>query len=182
MVHRIAEGAVVEGVHHAPDGRLGVVLHVPHERMHGPEAVMREHPRERTPAGFVGGQLRFQVRDVLFDLAHRMRTAGQHPPHVVLEERAARHHLQVVDDDALVLDGAAVGRHRARGDAADVRVVAARPHEGHDVAPELVEYGRDCGEIGQVGPAVVRRIEHEGVAGLHPPGPTVHDGPDAVTH
>jgi hypothetical protein len=73
----------------------------------------------------VGGDLRLQVVDVLGDVAHRVGCRGEEVRELSLAEPALVHELEVVDIDPLLLDGARVGRHGARRDAAHVGVVAA---------------------------------------------------------
>ena len=86
---------------------------------------MFDHAPQLLRALLVGGDLSLQVGDVLVGIAGRVLAAGQQRAQLGLAEAAALDELEVVDQHALFLDGRAVRRHGARGDAADVGVVAA---------------------------------------------------------
>src|SRR5690606_31945705 len=95
--------AVVEGVDDAPHRLLGVVLDVL----------------------LVGGGLGAQGGEVGGRVAGGVGRGGQQAERVLLQETAVLGEQPVVEEDALLLDGAAVGGHGAGGDAADLGVVAA---------------------------------------------------------
>ena len=78
-------------------------------------------------------------------------------------DRVLVEHLRL-DHDALVLERAAVGRHRTRRGAADVGVVGAVGGERDQLAAG--EQRRDHGDVGQVGAAAVGIVEDPGAVGL----------------
>ena len=82
----------------------------------------------------VGGDLGAQVGEVGRRVAGGVGAVGEQAQGLRLAEAAALHQQPVVEEDALLLDGAAVGRHGAGGDAADLRVVSARGHVGRGPA------------------------------------------------
>ena len=90
----------------------------------------------------------------------------------------------VVQHDALVVQRAAVGRHRSGAGAADIGMVAARSdEEGGRVAAG--EHRLDDGDVGQVGAAAIRIVERVDVARPHPAPvlrPAVDQVADAVAH
>ena len=103
-----------------------------------------------------------------------------------------RDELHVVEQHAFLVDVRRVRRHRARRDAADVGVMAARRHVELRFASRIrgtrlvgivaQEHRRDHRDVGQVRAAVVRRVQHEHVAGLHRAGAPVDDRAHAFAH
>ncbi len=83
------------------------------------------------------------------------------------QEGAPVDHLEVVDDDAFLVDGGGQRGHGARRHAAHVGMVAAAGGVEQDGLAVRVEHRRDHGDVGQVGAAIVGRVEHEDVAGVH---------------
>ena len=125
VIHRVGELAVLQHVDHAAHRFLGIVLHVAHVGVHDVEAEMRDHAAQFLHAFFVGGDHRAQVGHVLRDVAARIFAGGEQRDGFLLAQAALLDQQEVVDQHAFFLDHAAVGRHRARRDAADVGVVAA---------------------------------------------------------
>ena len=165
LVHLVGELAVVQPVDHAAHALGGVVLHVLHVGLHHRQRELRDHLAQLLHALLVGGDLRLQVVDVLQRIARRISGAGQRGVELLLAEVAAIDQLEVVDIDAFLLDRGRVRRHRARRDAADVGVVAARGDPEQDLALVVVEHRRADGDVGQVRAAVVGRVDGVDVAG-----------------
>ena len=152
---------------------------------------MRDHPLELLDALRARGDLRAQVGEVLVDVARRISARAEDRAHLVLEKAPLRDQLHVVEQHALLVDVRRIRRHRARRDAADVGVMAARRDvelRANGVCSalgigRLVEkHRRDHRDVGQMRAAVVRRIEHEHVAGLHRAGAAVDDRLHALAH
>ena len=110
----------------------GVVLHVAHIRAHDRQRELADHVAQFLHALLIGGDLRLQVVDVLQRIARRILAAGQQRIEFTLAETAALRQLEIVDVDAFLLDRGGVRRHRARRDAADIGMVAARGHPEQD--------------------------------------------------
>ena len=72
-------------------------------------------------------------------------------------------------------------RHGAGRDAADIGVMAARGCVEEPRLARLVKNGRDDGDVGQMGAAIVGRIQHEDIAGRHI-GVLIDDGAYARAH
>ena len=92
------------------------------------------------------------------------------------------HQPKVLDYHAFFLDNAARGRHRAWRDATDVCVVAARSDVEEDLAAGLVEDRRDDGDVGQMGAAGIRRVEHGHVARLLARAALANDRAHTLAH
>ena len=73
-------------------------------------------------------------------------------------------------------------RHRPGRAAADVGVMAARADVEQDLAAGAVEHGRDDRDVRQVRAAVVRIVDHVGVAGLHAAGVLADHRLDRLAH
>src|SRR5690606_39202925 len=86
---------------------------------------------------------------------------------LLLAQAAAVDEQDIVEDDAFLRDGAAVWWHGARGDTADIGVMAAARHVEEHILARKVEYRRDDGDVRQMRPAVIGRVEDEYVARLH---------------
>ncbi len=181
--HRVA--AVVQRADYAPHGFLGVVLHVAHVSLHHVEPEMRHHLAQLVHALLVGRHLGSQVGHVLVRIAGRPGGASQQGPRFRIAQLAAGgavHQLEVIDQDALLLDAARIGRHRTRRGAADVGMVAARADVEQYPFARLVEHGRDHRHIRQMGAAVVRIVEHVDIARVHAARVGLHHGLDALAH
>ena len=100
-------------------------------------------------------------------IARRISPEREQREHLRLAEAAALDQQEIVDQHAFLFDGAADRRHRARRDAADIGVMAARGDvRTSTVAAGLVEHRRDHGDVGQMRAAVVGRVQHVDVARL----------------
>ena len=77
---------------------------------------------------------------------------------------------------------AAVGRHGARGQSADVGMMASRPHPEQHLTAGLIEDRRDDGDIGQVRAAPVGVIEHKDITRRNRTGIVGNHGLHARTH
>src|SRR5260370_882079 len=135
----------------------------------------------RQPA-FIGGDLGFEIVDVLERIARRVFGAGEERIELRLAEMAAIHHFEIVDIDAFLLDGPGVGRHRAGRDAAHVGVVAAACHPKQDLPLSVIENRRANRNVRKVGAAVVRRVDHVDVARPNAACVFPDDGLDSAVH
>ena len=163
MIHVVAECAVVQPADDPAHRFLGVVLHVLHVGGDDVEAVLRDHFSEFERALAVGRDHRLQVGDVLVDVARRMFCGGEERAGLGFAQAAAAGEQEAGDQHAFVIDVAAVGGHRARRDAADVGVMAARTGVEQHFAAGVVEHRRDHRDVGQVGAAGIGVVEHPGV-------------------
>ncbi len=169
VVGLVAAGAVAQPGHDPAYGLLGVVLDVAHVGLDDVLAELPGHAAQFRDALLVGRDLGAQVGEVGVGVAGGVGGAGEQAPGLGLAERAVAHEEPVVEQDALLVDGAAEGGHGTGGDAADLRVVAARGHQEAQPGPlpvrGLVEHRADDGHVGQVRPAVVRVVDGVDVAG-----------------
>ncbi len=182
FVHRIGEFAVLHHVDDAADLLFRVVLYVPHVCMHDVEAELIDHLPDFLYAFLAGGDLGLQVGDVMVRIARRIGMVGEMVAEFVLQECALVDEFEIVEQDAFFLDDLAVGGHRARRDAADIGVMAAAGNEEQDILAVVAEDRGDDGDVGQVGAAVIGRIDHEDVARLHLAGVLADDRADALAH
>ena len=81
-----------------------------------------------------------------------------------LAEAAALDQLEIVDVDAFLGDRGRIRRHRAGRDTADVGVMAAARDPEQDLARSVVEHRRAHRDVGQMGAAVVGRVDRIDVA------------------
>ena len=96
---------------------------------HHGEAELPDHAPELGHAAGVGRHLGAQVGEVLLQVAHRVGGAREQLRHLALSQPAVLDQQEVLDQDALVVDGAAPRRHGAGRHPADVGVVGARRDE-----------------------------------------------------
>ena len=90
-----------------------IVLHVPHVGLDDQQRELRDHLVELLHAFLVGRDLRLDVVDVLKRVACGVFCAVEQLIKCLLAETAAVDQLEIIDVDALLLDGDGVGRHRA---------------------------------------------------------------------
>ena len=135
--------------------------------MHHVETEMRNHAPHFAHAFFVGGDLGLQVGNILFGIAAGILARGQKVVQRLLLQVTAIDHLEVVDDDPLLADVGGKRRHGTGRHAADIGVVAAARHIEQDGRIVVGEDRRHHGNVGQVGAAVVRRVEHVNVTRRH---------------
>ena len=143
---------------------------------------MLDHLVQLLHALLVGRDLGLEVGQVVVKVARRIGRRGEQLFGLRLHEPAAGDQLEVVDQHAFLVDVLAGRRHRARRDAADFGVVPARGDVEENAFAGRVEDRRDHGHVGQMGAAVVRRVQHEHIArhdrALALPG----HGLDALAH
>ena len=78
--------------------------------------------------------------------------------------------FQTLADHAFLFDMAAVGRHRAGGNAADIGMMAARSSKKQQLLTILRKHRRYHGNVRQMRAACIGRIEQIDVAGLQTGG------------
>src|SRR6185437_10819287 len=145
-VHRHLEFAVGEFADHPTDRLLRIVLDMAHIGVDDGKSVYGASPAQPLDALGASRGLRLQIGDVLFRTARGVGAARQHGTNAVFVEASAADHLDAVEQGAFFGDGFREGWHRARRDAADVGVVAARCDvEG---AHAIDEHRHDDGDIG----------------------------------
>ena len=94
-----------------------------------------------------------------------MATRPEPLPPERLIKSALLQQRHIVEQQALLLDAGAVGRHGARGDATHIGVVPPTGHETHQLRrARPSEHRRDHREIRQVGAAVVGVVGHHRIA------------------
>ncbi len=174
--------AVVEARKQPAHALLRVVLHVAHVGAHDVEAEVLDHAVELGFALGVGCNLRLEVGDVLVRLACRVLRAREQRARLGFEEAASLHQFDVVDIDAFLGDGGGARRHRAGREPADVLVVAAARDVEQHLSAGGVEHRRHHGDVGQMRAAVVRRVQHVGIARAHLGSAQADDGLDRAVH
>ncbi len=107
---------------------------------------------------------------------------GEQAPGLRLAETAVLDEQPVVEEDALLVDGAAARGHGAGGDAADLGVVAARGDVEQDPLTLRVEDRGDDGDVGEMGAAVVRVVDGVRVTRPHAGAAPADDLLDAGAH
>ena len=107
---------------------------------------------------------------------------GEDAAQFLLLERALVDELQIVDEDALLVDLRRPRRHRSRRDAADIGVVAAGSDVEEDCLLRVVEHRRHHRDIRQMRAAIIRRVEREDVAGADIPLVLRDDRLDRAVH
>ncbi len=126
---------------------------------------MADHLLQLGDALLVGRDLRFQIVDVLHRIAYRIPGLRQQRLQLPLAECPAIDQLEVVDIDALFLDVGRDRRHRPRRDTADIGMMSAASDPENDPALGLVEHRGADGDVGQMRPAIVGRVDRIDVAG-----------------
>ena len=187
VVHRIGERAVAQHVQYAAHRLLGVVLHVAHVGVHHVQAEVIDHGVQFAHAGRVRGDLGAQVGQVLVGVPARVGAGFQQFAHGAFAQPPAFDEPDVVDQHAFLVDRGAVGRRRPGRAAADVGVVAARRHVEQNtrrasVLRASLEDGRHHGHVRQMRTAVVRCVQHVGVAGAHAAVRRCDDALDRLAH
>ncbi len=138
VVHLAGELAFGEPPQQSSHLLLCVILHVAHVGVHHVEPVVRDHVAQLVYALLARRDLRLQVGDVLRHVARRVAAGAEELRDLALAQAALLDQQEVVDQHTLFFDRAAVGRHRARRNAADVGVVAARGDEENDFLPDVL--------------------------------------------
>ena len=77
FIGRIGEFTVLHDVDDPANLLLRIVLYVPHVRMYDIKAELVDHLVDFLDAFGAGGDLRFQVRDVVIGVASRIRMIGE---------------------------------------------------------------------------------------------------------
>src|SRR6202166_1333793 len=142
-----------------------IILDVAHIGAGDRQGEIAHHLAQFAYAHLVGGDLRLDVVDVLQRIARRIFGALQELIGLFLAEAAAFDQFEIIDIDAFLLDGRGVRRHRARRNAADVGMMAARGDPEQDLA--AVEYRRADSDVRKVRAAVIRRVDGIDVAGAY---------------
>ena len=182
-VHWILECAVLQRPEYATHRFLGVVLDVLHIGAHNRQAEMRDHLDELVRALRARRDLRAEIGDVLIDVARRITSGPQDRADLGIEKATLRDELHIVEQHALFVDVRRIGRHRSGRDAADIRMMTARSDvEFRHAIHARDKHGCDDGDVRQMRPAVVRRIQHERVAFAHRTRAPINDGLDRFAH
>lgn len=113
----------------------------------------------------VRGDLRDQVVHVAIRGAGGVRALCEDASYERLVEVARAHDPDVAQQDPLIVDRPARGRHRSGRDAPYVGVMTAAGHEEVGRAG-FTEHWRDNSDVGQMGSTVERVVGCEDVAGL----------------
>src|SRR5690606_15713413 len=167
VVHLVLVVPVGERVDDPAYRLFGVVLYVPHVRLHHVQTEVVDHPPYLFDALLVRGDLGAQVGEVGLRVAGRVRAGGEQLPGLRLPEPAVRDQQPVVEEHPFLVHRPAVRGHGAGRQAADLRVVAAGGDvEQHPLTSVVVDRG-DHGDVGQVGAAVVGVVDRVHVAGAH---------------
>ena len=182
VVHRIGELTVLQHVDDPAHRFLGIVLYVLHIGAYDIQPEMSDHAAQFRHALLVGGDLRLDVGDVLIRVARRVPARGQQVVESRLAERAPLDQQEIVDQHAFFFDDGAVRRHRTRGQAADIGVMATGADIEQDVLARLVEDRGHDGDVGQMGAAIIGRVQHVDVAGIDAARIVVDHGADALAH
>ena len=77
---------------------------------------------------------------------------------------------------------AAVGRHRPRGQPADIGMMATRPHPEQHPHALGIEHGCDDRDVGQMGSTAIRIVQHKHIARCNLPRIVRNDGLHAGAH
>ena len=188
IVHRIIERAVVQSVDQPPHRFLGVGEDVAHVGGDDVGADVARRFDQSLGAANAGGKLRAQVRQIAIDIARRIRARCQQGADFRLAETALVDQQCIVDQDAFILDRAAVGRHRSRRDPADIGMVSARRDKGRGrLVAVIVEHRDDHRDVGQMGSAAIGVVEDICVAApdaapVRRLASRLDDRPDALAH
>ena len=174
--------AVGQPVEHAAHAFVGVVLNVAHIGLDHFKRKHLDHAPELPHALFVSGDLGLEVVDVLQRIARRIGAASQQVIEFALAEAPALDQEKIVDIDALFKDRRGERRHRSRRRSADVGVMAARGGPEQDRSPMLVEDRRADRDVGQMGAAVIGRVEREHIARANAPLIVADDRLDRTVH
>ena len=110
-----------------------------------------------------------------------MGSGGEQRLELVRQKATLVDQQEIVDQHAFLLDRGAVGRHRARRDAADVGVMAARRGEEQE-PPVRAEHRQHHGDVGQMRAAVVRIVERVDVARPQARAVQAQDRAHALAH
>ena len=130
----------------------------------GLDAVRGGEVGERARAALARRNLCLEIGDVERGVARRPVAVDEMCGDDGVEEISIVDDQHIVEENAFVLDAAAVGGHRAGGDAAEVGVVAARGHEEAWFVA-FHEHRHDDGDVGEVvRAAVIGGVERVGVA------------------
>ena len=161
---------------------LGVVLYEAHV---GNDRVGANFPlqaAQRSLAQRIGGDLRGKIGQVLFRVARRMSIGCQPVANLVFQQQTVAHDQHPVGAAAFLVDMAAVRRHRAGADAADIGVVRAAGGEIAQRAGIFGEDRRNHGDIGQMRAAGIGRVDQPGVARAQLRAEAVQDGAHRIAH
>ena len=167
MVHFKGKSAVFQNLDDPAHAFLGIVLNVAHIGAHDIQAEVLHCLGQLVNALFIGGDLGFQVGNILGRVAGRVGAGGEQIVQVGLAKMTAINQLEIVDQHAFLGHNGGQWRHRPRRHPANVGMVATAGNEKLDLA---LVFGKDRGHhrnIGQVGAAIIGRVEHVNVAGRH---------------
>jgi hypothetical protein len=105
VIHLIIESAICEFADDGANGGLRVGFDMAHIGFGDIPAIARDDGGQRRDAGFVGGDLRLHVGDVLVRVAGGIFRANEDVPEILFLKFALRKQEEIVDDDAFVFQG-----------------------------------------------------------------------------
>ena len=161
VVELVAVCAVDKAADRASRAALGIVLDVMHVGREAVHAELRRGASELADAAGIRSELRAQVREVLLRIAGRVAALAEQASQERLVEDAVADDARRRNQHAFLVDVTAARGHRARRQAADVRMVRTRGREEPGAASRVVEHRRHDREVRQVRASVVRRIDQE---------------------
>ncbi len=182
VIHLVAERPIAQPVDHPPHALLGMGHDVAHIGRDQWPAIFGDHRLERLAPPLIGGDLRLDVGDVEIGIARGVAGAGEEGAELRLAEAPLRDEEEVVDHHPLLFEALRTGRGRARGEAADIGVVAARGDEIADLLPPFVEDRRNHGDVGEVGAALIGIVERNHIARPQPAAAAGKHGAHALAH
>ena len=153
-----------------------------HVGVYDVEPELVNHGEHLGDADIVRCNLGLEVGQVLIDVSTRILPGEQQLPGGLFSQHTVFNHEEIIDQHPFLVDRGAVRRRRPWGATSDVGMVATRGDIEQNLVPRLVEHGVDHRDVGQVGAAVVRRIDGEGVSWLHHPVIFTHDRLDRSAH
>ncbi len=143
IIHFIGKLAVFEHINHPANAFLGIVLHVAHIGMHNIKPEVIDHLAQFLHALFIGGNLCAQIGDVLIRVTCRVFRPFQKGGQTGFVKLALINQFEIVDQNAFFLKNAGIWRHRARGNPANIGMVATRCDIEQDFLAIIAKDRRD---------------------------------------
>ena len=158
----------------------GVVLHMAHIGLHRFKAEIGDRLAQFARALFVCGNLRLQIIDVLHHVPNRITRAKEKGGYLFFKKTTVFDDPEIVDINAFFFDSGRKRRHRTGCETANIGMMATRGDPEQHIVSLIIENRRADGNIGQMGAAIIRCVQHEHIA--RPDSTLVHpdnrfDGP-----